>query len=284
MSTLYIIGNGLDLHLGLHTGTSDFIKYLKCERVYNEVMNAFDVFSCYGVDWNEYEEGLSNMDLEEVEAQKFEIPDYSSEHEYDRDSGIYNMQIYCDALTSAVRTALVNMVEAAEKEIEDNYRLNKCCCFGEKDAILSFNYTSTLDRICQNLSVPICHIHGSFVNGEELIFGYSISNVAYSNIMDREDEDYYINEQRRILEKFYKKWKKDLKVKELKNFLNQLGDIDTVKVYGHSMAKVDAEYMESVEETLNPKIWKISYHKSRSKIEDVIQHYSFAQKVELFEF
>lgn len=76
MSTVYVIGNGFDLHHGLPTGTADFINYLKREHVYNEVIDAFSVFSSYAVDWNEYEEALSDINLEEIEEQNVMAPDY----------------------------------------------------------------------------------------------------------------------------------------------------------------------------------------------------------------
>ena len=55
MRTLYIIGNGFDLHFKLKTKTNHFVEHLKTQPVYNEVGNAFEVLNCYGVDWYEYE-------------------------------------------------------------------------------------------------------------------------------------------------------------------------------------------------------------------------------------
>lgn len=50
MSTLYVIGNGFDLHFELNTKTKDFKKYLEAEPVYNEVENALEVLMEYDVD------------------------------------------------------------------------------------------------------------------------------------------------------------------------------------------------------------------------------------------
>lgn len=44
----------------------------------------------------------------------------------------------------------------------------------------------------------------------------------------------------------------------LKILLKNCGDIDTVRLMGHSMVEVDSEYMEMFEKELNPRVWYIS--------------------------
>ena len=218
MATLYIIGNGFDLHHKLRTTTGDFKEHLKKETVYNEGISAFDVFNSYAVDWNEYEQSLSEIDLEEIKEQNAQAPDYLSDHEYDRDGGILNMQMYCDSLSDAVRSALANMVRAAEIEIEKKSHNPRLYMFDEGDAILSFNYTSTVESLYNLRTNPIFHIHGYYPNNEELVFGYADPDRTYENRLDREDEDYYINEQRRTVAGFYEYWQKHLRLDELKDF------------------------------------------------------------------
>ncbi len=41
MRTLYIVGNGFDLHFKLKTKTEHFIEHLKEQSIYNEISNAF---------------------------------------------------------------------------------------------------------------------------------------------------------------------------------------------------------------------------------------------------
>lgn len=284
MVTLYIIGNGFDLHHGLKTKPEHFIEQLKKESVYNEVVNAFEVFSSLAVDWSEYEQALSDIDLDEIEDQNIQAPDYLSDHEYDRDGGILNMQMYCESLSDAVRSALANMVQDAEVEIEKKSYDSKFELFGVGDAILSFNYTSTVENLYKLDSNPILHIHGYFPNNDELIFGYADPDTTYKNRLDREDEDYYINEQRRTVADFYEDWQKHLRLVELKEFLSKVGRIDTVKVYGHSMAAVDADYMEIIDRIANPITWLVSYYDDKAAMEGTIETYTFAKKVQLFKW
>lgn len=121
-------------------------------------------------------------------------------------------------------------------------------------------------------------------NNEELVFGYADPDTSYENHLDREDEDYYINEQRRTVAGFYEDWHKHLRIDELKDFLLKVGKIDTVKVYGHSMAAVDADYMETIEQMINPAVWEVSFYKDKAAMEETVKTYSFAKKVKLFEW
>ena len=118
MGTLYIIGNGFDLNFNLKTRTEHFSEYLKHQSVYNEVGNALDVLDCYGVDWHEYEQSLNDIDLDEIEFQNEIQPDYLSDRESDRDGGILNMQMYVDSLSNAINTALEQMVENANNDVQ----------------------------------------------------------------------------------------------------------------------------------------------------------------------
>ena len=93
MGTLYIIGNGFDLHFKLKTRPEHFEKYLETQPVYNERSNAFEVLNCYGVDWHEYEQSLNDIALDDIAFQNEIQPDYLSDRESDRDCGILNMQM-----------------------------------------------------------------------------------------------------------------------------------------------------------------------------------------------
>lgn len=145
MGTLYIIGNGFDLHWKLNTTTDDFIDFLQGQRIEGEMDNAVEVLARYGVNWSEYEQALADIDLDTLEEENLGFPDYMSDRESDRDGVIYNMQTYLDSIQEAVRSALKEMVEAANDDLEDVKIPRKIRqMFHSGDAILSFNYTSTI--------------------------------------------------------------------------------------------------------------------------------------------
>ena len=172
-TTLYIIGNGFDLFHQLHTTTTDYCEILASKDVYGTCENACEVFESYGNDWGEYEKSLSYIDLDIIEEEILSFPDYLSDHESDRDGTIWFANEHLISLRNAVFDSLREMVEMANSDIydSDNQIHN---VFENAVAIISFNYTSTIEELYNPKDVPILHIHGYYEDGEELLFGYTV--------------------------------------------------------------------------------------------------------------
>ena len=183
MGTLYVLGNGFDICHGLDTSPERFLEILKSKEIYNETETAKIVFARYNVLWSDYESCLADIDLEEIAEEQMIAPDYLSDHEYDRDGGIFNMEQYTESLSWAIQESLELMVDNANRALV--YKRPALRNFlNPNDAVLSFNYTSTLEQlyfIPEN--VQVCHIHGFRDNGEHLLFGFrdGISEEEYYN-------------------------------------------------------------------------------------------------------
>lgn len=287
MGTLYIIGNGFDLHWKLDTTTDDFMEFLQEQRIEGEIDNAFDVLATYGVDWSEYEQSLADIDLDELEQENLGVPDYMSDRESDRDGVIYNMQEYLDSVRKAVQSALKEMVEAANDDLE-NVKIPRKIrkMFRSGDAILSFNYTSTIEELFDLPDdIEIFHIHGFYQDDDPLIFGYGKGKGSYrAKLVPDEDGDYYVDRQREAILDFYQALKKDYRINALNHFLRSCRNIDRVVVYGHSMGQVDAQYMERIEQVLAPSSWEISYHGKTNSVRNNVKAYSFYHKTIFFKF
>lgn len=288
MAKLYVIGNGFDLHYRLKTSPKDFKNILKTKDIYNEVENAYDVMDTYGVNWSGYEESLAYIDLEEIENQHLGMPDYLSDHESDRDGVILNMQMYLNSIDDAMSSALEDMIKRADIEVQKRVRLSKKYYpfFCDGDAILSFNYTSTVENLFYlPEDILILHIHGFYDDNEPLIFGYKNGQEAYESkpTSSDEDGDYYVDQQRELIYDFYKGWKKNIQMDILNDFLEKCQKIDQVVVLGHSMGEVDSDYMEQIEKILHPDIWYVSYHDDDS-VKSNSESYSFFSKVRFFEW
>ncbi len=284
MGTLYIVGNGFDLHFNLKTKTEHFIEHLKKQSIYNENSNALDVFNCYEIDWCDYEQSLNDINLDEIEYQNEIHPDYLSDRESDRDGGIFNMQMYVGSLSDAVNSALEQMVIVANDELKElSLHQSQKELFKNGDAILSFNYTSTIESLFSIPdNVPVFHIHGYYEQGSPLIFGYKSDEKNYTDdwaSIGEEDLDYYISQQREIVYTFYESWRKELQTESLKVFLGKCYGIDRIVVLGHSMGAVDSDYMELIEKCLNPISWEISWYKKYDKDRVRSQGYSFQNKI-----
>ena len=107
--TLYVLGNGFDCCHNLNTSPERFLEILKTKDIYNETETAEIVFKRYNVLWGDYESCLADIDLELIADEQMIVPDYLSDHEYDRDSGIFNMEQYTESLHQAIQDSLETM-------------------------------------------------------------------------------------------------------------------------------------------------------------------------------
>ncbi len=98
MKKLYVNGNGFDLNFGLSTKTRDFVKELEKIK-FDCFSSARDIYSSYGVDWSSFEEDLANLDIEEIDEEVTEAPDYMAAFDSARDGrpffGLKYTRIYC---------------------------------------------------------------------------------------------------------------------------------------------------------------------------------------------
>ena len=281
-NTLFIIGNGFDIYHGLPTSTSDFCDILYYKNIGGEIDSVLEIFMYYGIDWGEYENSLSLLDLDEIEEHKLTKPDYHSNYDGDKDGIIRKMRNYLDSLNSSIIESLSEMVKTAnEKLFDEKARIKNV--FKKKDAILSFNYTSTLEKLYGIEGIPILHIHGYFDNDEELLFGYK-DGINADEYRERHfdpfdgNRDYCVDSQRENIAKFYESLRKEIQLYKLRNFLHNIQYIDHICVMGHSMSYVDSEYMELIEKTLHPSKWYISQYNNSPSYEE-LDFYSFANKI-----
>lgn len=292
MAKLYIIGNGFDLHFDLRTSPQNFVERLNGKKVYNQANgtynNVYDVMEAYGIDWSVYEESLAYIDLKEIETENLMYPDYLSDKESDRDEVIFSMATYLSDINDAIYSALKEMVEDANAEITnkiiDNERYQY---FSSDDAILSFNYTSTIETMFElPEDVEILHIHGYYENNDHLIFGYGKGSKDYEKNMNSSDDegDYYVEQQREEIYEFYNGWKKTIQKELLNSFLLKCKNIDEVVILGHAMGQIDSFYFEQIERVLSPDIWNVSYHKINDVVKNNSNKYSFKSKIRFFKW
>jgi hypothetical protein len=288
---LYIIGNGFDLHHNLPTSTNDFINFV-------EKYDVYDYYSESGVDWNEYEEGLSSFDVDYMAEIHIEGPDYLSDRESDRDGVIFQMEQKMDEMYHVRNESLKDMILAANQRIFDNFdnSINKDVF--KNSLILSFNYTSTIQDMynCENVHT-IMHIHGFYNDNDELIFGYANPKeevlrafhphdidvgieISIHNRDEDDHDDFYIQKQYESMYGFYCNNQKEHQINNLINWIDDYKDnVNEIIVLGHSMGLVDKVYFEELEKVLKPKKWRISRYENNPS-NDELKCYSFFTKID----
>ncbi len=260
MGKLYILGNGFDLYFGLHTKTDDFCRILKgMKSEDNEAENLLDLFYIYGVDWSSFEDNLSKINVNLILEKNLTTPDYLSEHEYDREGVVDNMQYAVDELEEGIQRALKRMALEA-----NNQPLCPILQFDSTDSIISFNYTSTVERVSINLKPnQFLYIHGCALKNENLILGYPQGEKKLSEIHFDEDDDGYILRQKTIVSRFYSSLEKEITFDKLNNFLNNCKEFDEIVVLGHSIGKSDYPYFKYLNSKYPKTKWLISYHEPK---------------------
>lgn len=269
---LFIIGNGFDLAHELPTSFEiDFKRIAES----NEANRYFwELYQTEIPDmWSDFEYCLAKPDFNTLE----EIfggytPDYTSDHESDRD-GIITLA----NISGNLRESLYQFSKEAEDDIvnkkaKDVY-LN---WFKDEDYFLNFNYTHTLEILYNINKSHILHIHGE--NGcDNLMLGYPMGcfmpekyeydsrqkgrgpfiKIDVQNYIDN-IEDYYIRNAFQVLLKKCESFNKIYQLDKLYNFIKNKR-VDEVIVIGHS-CKIDYEYYEYINTRFPNAKWLFNPH------------------------
>lgn len=318
---IFIIGNGFDLNFKLPTSPDNYKKCLESFTIEGSSgsSSALDFFDQYIDDyWSNTEQSLADLDLVSLSADNVVSPDYLSDHESDRDAGIFQMQQLSDDVINARNEALALMVSKADSTNIDTTTINKAAF--DNAVIISFNYTTTLERLYDLNKSTVLHIHGCLEDGDRLIFGFKddksyspdgalvtntflskqldieIEKIESNSLLSRDEkdelieslrdnydfDDYYIDEQNNVLVSLYRQNQKKFQFDKLKSFLKKnIGVNSRVKeivVLGHSLNDVDSEYFELIEKNIRPKYWKISQYNGSPCLEE-LKNYSFSKKI-----
>lgn len=288
---LYILGNGFDLHHCLPTKLQDFQAIIKN-------IDTGGMYKRHNVYWTDFEEDLSNIDVDLLLDNYGIKPDYSSEREMDREGVISQLKGTLDEMISIKRKSLHYMVEEAQKKLETLTKMNNFI-FEDDDEIISFNYTETPEKLYDANNV--FYIHGRYLD-DELIFGFKHESEEYGQTevsktvrQDYEEEykdfirkidkdktldeeskaefksetkefyqekigDYYNSNQKEIINDFYEENKKCYQLTEFESYLYNINDNEIFDIYilGHQMGEVDSEYFELIEKILTTKNWYIT--------------------------
>jgi hypothetical protein len=296
LNTLYIIGNGFDLHHHLDTWYSSFGLFLK--KTYPDIYEVLLKYlgladldednedSLKDPLWGQFEASLARMDNELlIENHRNYAPNYGSDDFSEGDA--YAMQMYINEI---VTKATLKMKQAFEEFIENvNYPEtleNPLVNLDINALFLSFNYTDTLERYYKISRENIEYIHNKAGEGKGLILGHGIDPSEFEESNEQPPED---AKQRELWEEYMSsnydhslelakdeirgyfqdsfKPTQDV-IAEKQVFFERLAEIDTVYVLGHSMSKVDLPYFIELKKYLSGnEEWVISYF-NESEISD----------------
>lgn len=259
---LYIIGNGFDRAHGMPTSYEHFHQWL-LDNGHKSFVRDFenlypDVRDNKGR-WCDVESALGKISMKqavEYDLYHQECPDEIREDNSSHDA------YHCGDNLMNVIYVLPHLLREWTSSIsaKDILPVFELC----HDArYLSFNYTKTIEDVYKIKDSDILHIHETAINIRPLVVGCGVALFDENNDYTSERDDVDIQIIRSILSHSKKPVKAILKESIPKTWFENLGEVTSVIVYGHSCSKVDKPYFETVAKFIQKDAyWQFYVHDS----------------------
>lgn len=267
--TLYIIGNGFDIHHGVPSRFLDFKKYLQAED--HSLLDIVERFLPVREDWSDLEEALAGLDVDEVVdyASQF-LMSYGAEDWSDAGHHDYQYEVgrIAEALSSSLKTSfsvwIARLPIPSQRQIVAPLRIDPMAKF------LTFNYTDTLAAVYAVPDTHVLFIHGkAAVVTDDLELGHAWNPAhipSLNDVPDPESMDTRVMEGNEIINDFFGKTFKNSSAIINANlpFFKSLKEVTNVYVLGHSLSNVDKEYFATIANSIDLQTvkWTVSYHKN----------------------
>lgn len=297
MKTLYIIGNGFDIHHRLDTRYQSFANYLaeNDSEVYDLLLNYYglpDITNPELTDeeyalWSRFEQALADLDYLTVLDDNSDLIARPGTEDF-RDRDWHSYQIEMEEIIKDLTTTLINDFNNFILEVEyENIPKDILIDLEDDSHFLNFNYTETLQESYNIPEERITYIHNR-ANADNctLILGHGTDP---SNFIEKEEEppqglseeelyewreqkadeyDFsYESAKQEILSYYTKAFKNTTSIIEHNiDFFTNLTEVEKVIVLGHSISEVDLKYFEILKAKLNENvIWNVSYYSELEK-------------------
>lgn len=255
--TLYVIGNGFDIHHGIESRYSDFQKYLyKTGQSY--LAGQIETFYPKIVDgskdskWGDLEKALGAIDVEGTYNECNEDIEIDYDHmmrtaailednpQQTLESSLYDLQKYFEEWVNSID------IEGVEQD-ESIYQ------FSASGKFLNFNYTETLESTYKVPRKSITYIHGRRGGNEELILGHNTEIDPHEYSGEEGNTVYEDNAYEGIIRIANEKRKNvGFIISSKKEFWDSIANVERVITYGHSLSDVDVPYFEEIRDSISP--------------------------------
>lgn len=272
MKTLYILGNGFDLHHGLNTQYWQFQTFLKEENPdLMEFLETYFIFqSNSDFFWNNFEEDLGTFDYEMFFLNHNEADPLDENF---KPSDFFGVEDELDELSNKfiadLRDSFYKWISEVELDCLAKLR------FEEGAFFINFNYTNLLQQVYDIPDSQILHIHGDFSSGTELVFGHHLTipekdefdEFGYSNRTPMTDSK---NVSMVPLHNFFKPV--DSIIKNHVTMFRSLISTNRIFVLGHSLNDIDLGYFIEIHKYAKNAVWTCSFYLDEERV-------SFIQKL-----
>ena len=266
--TLYIIGNGFDLHHRIPSSYFHFGEFLQDRdpETYEFVVQYFH--SDENDFWSTFEQKLADLDTHSLleDASQFLVgygaDDWSDAYHHDYQ---YEIDKVVSALSSKLLLRFAEWVRQLLIPLPPEYS-GKLLRLDKKSLFLTFNYTPTLTRLYGIPADNILYLHGKAVGDGELVLGHGWTGEVEEGPQDEEEADNFdprIQQGDKIIKQYFTRtFKPTERVIQLnQNNFDAFIGLERIFVFGHSLGNVDFPYFLEILKRIDAKrvLWTVSY-------------------------
>jgi hypothetical protein len=267
--TLYIIGNGFDIHHGVRSTYKDFGNSLKAHEpeTYRLIEDYFTVDDEF---WSSFEARLADFDAETLierasdSLAPYATPDWSDSLHHDYQ---FEIEQVVEGLSTGLRSHFAKWIR--QLEIPDPNAISlKLLPMNAEATFLNFNYTRSLTSLYGVGPSRVLHIHGSAADADnDLVLGHGWNPAekgSSNDGLDLDETDTRVVDGNRIIDGYFKRTFKPTRrvIAVNQSFFGALHDVQEIIVMGHSLADVDLPYFKEIIRQISilDVRWRISYY------------------------
>lgn len=270
-TTLYIIGNGFDIHHGINSRYTDYETWLELNmpEVYGKILENF--MHTDSDWWKDFEQNLSTFNVEGYAAERARenYPDLFGDNlAREFDTIVYESKQDAEILLHEILQSFESWI----RSLNAPNSTKRISIRRGQSLFINFNYTSTLEEIYGIPKCHICHIHGSVDESESFVIGYGQNKKASpssNELADDEDERDYVTDMAEhavqdaaivlrkdvqgIIEKHWDIWEK-------------IANVERICIYGFSFSEVDMPYLYHILRKVSSNVtFEISYYSEEDR-------------------
>jgi hypothetical protein len=274
MKTLYILGNGFDIHHGLRTRYADFHQFVS--EHHSDLETTLENYFNFQVDsnylWKSFESDLCEFDhngfFEGLNHLNISDDTFRLSQCYGLEDDVIQQS---EELVQEVREAFLNWIESIDYPDVDQIQ-SQLLQIQPASLFINFNYTDTLEEFYQVSKDNILYLHNNAKDfSGDLIFGHAekAEKDPKGDELDANGDSnrtMFTDAEDAARAPFYAFQKDtDSILADHQDFLKKLRNIERVIVLGHSLGKVDWPYFQKIADLAPMAAWSISYYPVNAK-------------------
>ena len=293
VKSLYILGNGFDIHHGINSKYSDYHEWLEKNDngTYEKLCAIYD--TCAYKWWNNFEQSLSKVSFDYISITSSEnTPVYGSDGFSDADNhrAAFQVELDMENLLNLVKLSLEKWVNGLNRANKGKLRLAD----KENSFFITFNYTRTLEEVYNIPKAQICHIHGCISEGDLIVGHNKTSEEIYKVLKGKEKlppkgltdaeleewmecftDDLTTQDVIDASSAYAGRMKKNVRgiIAQHQKLFETFKDVEKIYVLGFSFSPIDVPYIEEILKYID-----------KEKVIWVVSSYSYSDNVAIGDF